>query len=208
MKNLDLVIACDTSIAHLAGALGVPVWLALPLVPDWRWLLERPDSPWYPTMRLFRQTEFGQWDDLIERMAVQMRGIEKSSGGSMATIAETFALALRHHQAGGFYHAEQLYRQILQVDPANADPGVFSARLPGTGQSRGSGKTLSPGTQVMPGHPTAYNCLGIVLAQQGKLAESVASFQQASRCDPGKRRNPQQSGRRPYPGRPRRRGGL
>ena len=47
MKNLDLVISCDTAIAHLAGALGVPVWLALPLVPDWRWLLLREDSPWY-----------------------------------------------------------------------------------------------------------------------------------------------------------------
>ncbi len=80
MKNLDLVIACDTSIAHLAGALGVPVWLALPLVPDWRWLLQRADSPWYPSMRLFRQTEFGNWAELMERMAVQMRGIQKSSG--------------------------------------------------------------------------------------------------------------------------------
>src|SRR5262249_23681904 len=55
MKNLDLVITSDTAIAHLAGALGVPVWVALPQVPDWRWLLGREDSPWYPTMRLFRQ---------------------------------------------------------------------------------------------------------------------------------------------------------
>ncbi len=56
IKNLDLVITCDTAIAHLAGALGVQVWVALPLAPDWRWLLQREDSPWYPTMRLFRQT--------------------------------------------------------------------------------------------------------------------------------------------------------
>ena len=56
MMNLDLVITSDTAVPHLAGALGVPVWVALPFVPDWRWLLEREDSPWYPTMRLFRQT--------------------------------------------------------------------------------------------------------------------------------------------------------
>ncbi len=61
MKNLDLVITSDTSIAHLAGALGVPVWVALPFVPDWRWLLDRTDSPWYPTMRLFRQKSPGDW---------------------------------------------------------------------------------------------------------------------------------------------------
>ena len=57
MMNLDLVITSDTSVAHLAGALGVPVWVVLPFVPDWRWLLDRSDSPWYPTMRLFRQKD-------------------------------------------------------------------------------------------------------------------------------------------------------
>jgi len=58
MKNLDLVITIDTSIAHLAGALGVPVWVLLPKMPDWRWFLDRSDSPWYPTMRLFRKPIF------------------------------------------------------------------------------------------------------------------------------------------------------
>jgi tetratricopeptide (TPR) repeat protein len=72
MKNLHLVISCDTAIAHLAGALGVPVWLALPYVPDWRWLLEREDSPWYPSMRLFRQTEAVDWNGVFERMALRL----------------------------------------------------------------------------------------------------------------------------------------
>jgi Flp pilus assembly protein TadD len=61
MVQLDLVITSDTSIAHLAGALGVPTWIALNYVPDWRWLLQRADSPWYPSVRLFRQDELGDW---------------------------------------------------------------------------------------------------------------------------------------------------
>jgi tetratricopeptide (TPR) repeat protein len=73
MKNLDLVISSDTAIAHLAGALAVPVWVALPLIPDWRWLLERQDSPWYPTLRLFRQTQSGRWDDVFARMAEELK---------------------------------------------------------------------------------------------------------------------------------------
>jgi tetratricopeptide (TPR) repeat protein len=65
IRCLDLVITVDTAIAHLAGALAAPVWLALPMVPDWRWLLEREDSPWYPTMRLFRNTHIGPWDEVF-----------------------------------------------------------------------------------------------------------------------------------------------
>jgi len=73
MKNLDLVITSDTAIAHLAGALGVPVWVALPQVPDWRWLFDRSDSPWYPTMRLFRQTTFNDWPPVFAQMAAELR---------------------------------------------------------------------------------------------------------------------------------------
>jgi tetratricopeptide (TPR) repeat protein len=69
---LDLVISVDTAWAHLAGAMAKPVWIALPAFPDWRWLLEREDSPWYPTARLFRQTSAGRWDDVIERMAREL----------------------------------------------------------------------------------------------------------------------------------------
>jgi Tfp pilus assembly protein PilF len=69
MLNLDLVITVDTMVAHLAGALGVPVWTLLAQRADWRWLLEREDSPWYPTMRLFRQPATGGWRPVVERVA-------------------------------------------------------------------------------------------------------------------------------------------
>jgi len=74
---LDLVIGADTSVMHLAGTLGRPVWVALPAVADWRWLMERNDSPWYPTMRLFRQTKPGDWDGVFARIADELRSLNQ-----------------------------------------------------------------------------------------------------------------------------------
>jgi len=76
MMHLDLVITCDTAAVHLAGALGRPVWLVLRDVPvDWRWMLGREDSPWYPTIRLFRQRQRGDWDEVFARMARELAGL-------------------------------------------------------------------------------------------------------------------------------------
>ena len=69
---LDIVISVDTSVAHLAGALGRVTWTLLPYSPDFRWLLDRDDSPWYPTMRLFRQNESRDWDELVDRVRAEL----------------------------------------------------------------------------------------------------------------------------------------
>jgi hypothetical protein len=69
MAHLDLVVTSDTSIAHLAGALGRPTYLALKRVPDWRWLMTGESSPWYPSLRLFRQTERGNWSPVFDKIA-------------------------------------------------------------------------------------------------------------------------------------------
>jgi hypothetical protein len=75
MHGLDLVITSDTAIPHLAGALGRPAWVALKHVPDWRWMLERSDSPWYPSLRLFRQPAPGDWDSVTTAMAEALEGL-------------------------------------------------------------------------------------------------------------------------------------
>ena len=77
IASLDLVITSDTSLAHLAGALGAPVWTLLSFAPDWRWLTDRDDSPWYPTMRLFRQTMRGDWAGVFERVAAAVAKLER-----------------------------------------------------------------------------------------------------------------------------------
>ncbi len=75
---MDVVVSVDTSVAHLAGALGKPVWMALPLNPDWRWLLERSDSPWYPSATLYRQETAGDWDGVLGRIATELGALAVS----------------------------------------------------------------------------------------------------------------------------------
>jgi hypothetical protein len=68
-----LVVSVDSAVAHLAGALGVPAWVLVAAVSDWRWLVGRDDTPWYPSLRLFRQRRLGEWGDVAARLAAQLR---------------------------------------------------------------------------------------------------------------------------------------
>ncbi len=82
IENLDLIISVDTSVAHLAGAMGKLVWILLPFLPDWRWMLNRNDSPWYPTMKLFRQRKAGDWKGVFEDVITELQKL----------ISETFLI--------------------------------------------------------------------------------------------------------------------
>ena len=82
MGQLDLIISADTATLHLAGALARPVWALLPYAPDWRWLLQREDSPWYPTMRLFRQPTPGDWQGVLQRVAAELAKLVAGSSGN------------------------------------------------------------------------------------------------------------------------------
>jgi ADP-heptose:LPS heptosyltransferase len=73
VESMDLVVTVDTSVAHLAGALGKRAWVLLPFNPDWRWLFDREDSPWYPTVRLFRQPRYGDWASVISAVHSELR---------------------------------------------------------------------------------------------------------------------------------------
>ncbi|NJO39661.1 MAG: tetratricopeptide repeat protein [Cyanobacteria bacterium CRU_2_1] len=76
IAQLDLIISVDTAVVHLAGALAKPVWVLLPFAPDWRWMIDRDDSPWYPTMRLFRQQRLGDWEEVIDRIVEAIQSLE------------------------------------------------------------------------------------------------------------------------------------
>jgi len=85
IANLDLVVTVDTAVAHLAGALGKPVWILLTRNPDWRWLLDREDSPWYPTARLFRQNVGGDWSSVVDRVHNELQQLVSSRPAKSAS---------------------------------------------------------------------------------------------------------------------------
>jgi tetratricopeptide (TPR) repeat protein len=215
ITNLDLVVTCDTAVAHLAGALGVAVWVALPFVPDWRWLLARADSPWYPTLRLFRQARPGDWEDVFRRIADALQALPPTPGprqpaaretpgggpraagyrGPPATTpttyvtaggpAEAFMAAQSHHRAGQLQRAEEIYREILQTDPANANVYYFlGAACQALGKLDEAVASLQQAVRLRPDHAATHNHLGVTLAQQGRPQEAIASFQEALRLKP------------------------
>ena len=96
ISQLDLVISVDTAMAHLAGALGKPVWLMLPHCPDWRWMLDRDDSPWYPTMRIFRQERANDWTSVVCSIAALL----SSSGAGQLLIAGGQPISPYHPKNG------------------------------------------------------------------------------------------------------------
>jgi tetratricopeptide (TPR) repeat protein len=183
IANLDLVISVDTAVAHLAAALGKPVWLLDRFDPDWRWLTGRRDSPWYPTLRLFRQPEPGDWNTVIEAVRDELRAFAPSPG-----LQAIFADAVRHHQAGHLTRAESAYREVLAVTPHHPD----SLHLLGViaGQTGNPGRAIELIRQAIAINPKAapYHAnLGVTLRQQNRHSEAVACFRAARDLNPNDR---------------------
>ncbi len=122
IAQLDLVISVDTAVAHLAGALAKPVWTLLPEVADWRWLRERQDTPWYPTMRLFRQVEDGNWVEVFERLQAALReGIENPA--SIVPGAPPVALPGREPRMTGRNQLKACRHGTFLYNPADEPVG-------------------------------------------------------------------------------------
>ena len=178
VENLDLVISIDSSMIHLAGALNKPVWMLNRFDAEWRWLNRRTDSPWYSSLQIFNQERFGDWDEVIARVANQLqalpipqvaakeKNLQVSSSKSLAnapstspqaplaqslTIEQAIQLASQHQVSGRLVEAEQLLRQILQLHPR---------------------------------HPHALHLLGVVVYQAGQSILALDLVRQAIASDP------------------------
>lgn len=214
MKHLDLVITVDTAVAHLAGALGVPVWLALPTASDWRWLQGREDTPWYPTMRLFRQRKQGGWAEVFERMARELesrpplesaslygqRGLALLNDGKVADAVAIFRqavalgpkipalhnnLAVALDRQGKKTDALAEFEEAVRLDPAYADARHnLGNTLRHLRRYAEAEVEYRHALKLMPDSPDLCNHLGIALLSQAKHAEAEACFQRCLRLKP------------------------
>lgn len=179
IEQLDLVITIDTAVAHLAGALGKPVWVLLSFAPDWRWLLDRDDSPWYPTLRLFRQTTPGRWDEVIRRVSQELSNW-LASYERPSVWRPWLAEGLAHHQDGRLAEAESAYRHVLRLEPDQADAlrflGVIFRQRGDLSPAR---DYLEKALAVQPNDAHAHHDLGLVHFAGGHIEQAVAAYRRA-----------------------------
>ena len=186
VMNLDLVITIDSSTAHLAGALGKPVWVLVSCVADWRWRLGREDNAWYPNMRLFRQMEGEDWSAVIGRVGVALR----------AAVAGDTSVLMPFKADGERRAAEAA--AILAIEAARATPASASAPAQAQAQAMTPGQALLLAEQkrrqgflgdadelvrgavaTEPDNADAIHSLGIIAHQSGKLGEAITHLRRA-----------------------------
>jgi tetratricopeptide (TPR) repeat protein len=186
VSALDLVITVDTSMAHLAGGLSKPVWVLLPWVTDWRWMLNREDNPWYPTMRLFRQSRGEDWADVIARMTKELTA---AAQGDLARLTPFRAEGERRAAEATAIIAAEAERAAAPVAPPaqTVNPGqalLLAEQKRRHGFLADADELTRRAAAAQPDNAEAEHMLGIIAHQSGKLAEAIEHVRRAIAIKP------------------------
>jgi tetratricopeptide (TPR) repeat protein len=180
---LDLVITVDTSMAHLAGALACPTWIMLPHAPDWRWMLDRDDSPWYPTAKLFRQAEPGNYADVVERMRHELAALiaERSQTKSRGLVN----LGNELKRQGRLEEAFHALNRAVELDVESAAAWKPLAQLlADLGRFQEAILSFQHVLKLDPSDADAAYQAGLLLSRSGKMEEALALFSIAKELRP------------------------
>jgi tetratricopeptide (TPR) repeat protein len=185
IDTLDLVIGVDTAVIHLTGALGKPVWLLNRFDCCWRWLRARDDSPWYPTLRQFRQPNPGEWKEAIAAAAAALAERAASRDPQRMSDTVSFDRALRFHRSGRWPEAEQTYREILRIDPEHSDSqhllGVIALQR---GKPVEALEFIGKALRQRPLEGSYHGNLALVFKALGRRGEAEAALRRALALKP------------------------
>ena len=181
LKQMDLLITVDTSVAHLAGALGVPTWVMVPAVPDWRWMLDRTDSPWYPSLRLFRQRGQGDWQGVVAAIVAALGAfVDPAAAGAQALLD-----AVEEWKRGRAEAATPLFAKAALLDPRLADAhGNLGVGLRRAGRIDAAIASYRRALALKPDNPDTHSNLGNALREAGRLEEGERHLRAAVRMAP------------------------
>jgi tetratricopeptide (TPR) repeat protein/ADP-heptose:LPS heptosyltransferase len=180
---LDLVITVDTSVAHLAGALGRPTWVLLPYVADWRWLLDREDSPWYPTVRLFRQTETREYGSVLDRVHTELSALVAANKLSVA-LATVWAAVVDEMRAGKLLEAQLCCQRALEANPE--EPELLHLMALICLDAREFDRVVEWVSRAIrkDPKPSYLTTLGTALQRSGRLEDASKAFDKAIQIKP------------------------
>ena len=180
---LDLVITIDTSIAHLAAAMGKEVWILLPFSADWRWFLQRDDSPWYPNVKLYRQETLGDWSIPLKRIKDRLKILPTIN--RQIVIEDLIQQAHSQFQNGLLFEAEQLYRNILIKNPGchSASLGIAIAALQQNNMADAI-QFMQQAAEIAPTVILYKRNLGELLRRIGQLEAAIGAHQKVINIEP------------------------
>ncbi len=192
IENLDLILTVDTAVAHLAGALGKPVWLMNRYTSCWRWLQQRPDSPWYPTMRIFWQPSPGDWSSVVQDVLAALTGriaqqemTQATSVRSPESVLTLLEKSLAQHHQGRVEQAIEGYRGVLTLDPLHPDALHFlGIALAQSGRHEQALAPLALVLRLQPENATAHIHYGNALAGLLRHQEALESYEHAIQLTP------------------------
>lgn len=179
IANLDLVITIDTAVAHLSGAMGIPTWLLLPFVPDWRWLLDRNSSPWYPTMRLFRQNAQGDWGAVIVQVQRELQQLLHNDEYHL------FQSGLTLLQNGKCSEAADQFRHLLTLAPARAEVWHNLGHACSTESHSDAEHAFRTARRLSPGDVGIACSLAEFYSSRERFEDALAIFNNVLELQPG-----------------------
>ncbi len=180
MDQLDLIISVDTVTAHLAGALGKPIWLLLPFAGEWRWLHNRDDSPWYPSMRIFRQSRPGDWASVITDVIAALQQQPPPDASRHLTKATDY------HQQNQLDRAIEQYQLAAGLDPSNTGLlRLLAGALSENNQAEQARVCLNRAIELEPGDAENHHELGLLLSGLGQPEQALDPYARAIELQPG-----------------------